>query len=218
MKLRLFALFLAAASLLTVAQAPAAVDLSLGIRHAVDTGTIDDCNAKAQESLATYLQAPTQTSPGEWLATGPLVQVGNPDITASGTVHCYPGPKGTGYVVSFTCAVETPNNIYPANQLCLDIAHHFYGGAETALATPTPLPTGCTTGSLIGTWQNDNDSKMSVTMTPDGELTDSENVAGSWVLHNDLSAIITYYGNHNMTLSQDGKHLRGGGYSFTRKC
>lgn len=217
MKLRLFAAALAAAALITVAHAPAAVDLSTGIRKLVDVGTLDDCNAKAQAALSAYLQTPTQVSPGEWLATGPLVQVGPPDTTASGTVHCYTSPDGKGYVASFTCAVETPNNSYAADALCLDIAHHFYGGTETALATPTPLPTGCTTGSLIGTWVSDSDRSQTWTMDAQNGLLGSDGVSGSWYLYG-TTAMITYYGNHKMTLSADGKHLSGGGYSFTRKC
>jgi len=212
---RLFAVFFAFALVVTGALSPAAVDLSTGLRYAIPTGTMDECASKAKTALDTYLQNANESSPGDWLATGPLVQVGRPDTTAAATVHCY--PNGKGYVVSFTCSVETPNNPYDASALCLDIAHNFNGGEQTALATPSPMPTGCTTANLIGTWQSDDDPKLTIKLDASGGLTDSEDVVGSWVLSGN-KAIITYYGNHNMTLSADGKHLTGGGYSFTRKC
>lgn len=212
---RLFAVFLGLAVLVTSALSPAAVDLSTGIRYAIPAGTMDECGTKAKTALNAYLQSATESSPGEWIATGPAVQVGRPDTTAAATVHCY--PNGNGYVVTFSCTVETPNNPYDAGALCLNIAHNFNGGVQTALATPTPVPTGCTTANLAGTWQSDNDSKLSLKIDINGELTDSEDVIGSWILTGN-KAYVTYYGNHNMTLSADGKHLTGGGYSFTRKC
>lgn len=212
---RLFAIFFALSVIVTGALSPAAVDLSTGIRYAIPTGTMDECGTKAKAALDAYLQNATESSPGEWIATGPVGQVGRPDTTAAATVHCY--PNGKGYVVTFSCTVETPNNPYDANSLCLDVAHNFNGGVQKPLATPTPMPTGCTTANLVGTWQSDGNPKLSVKMDASGELTDSEDVIGSWVLSGN-KAIVTYYGNHNMTLSADGKHLTGGGYSFTRKC
>jgi len=212
---RLFGAFLCAGILLTSALAPAAVDLSTGLQHVVANGTIDECNMKAAAALSAYLQNPTQASPGEWIAHGMTSTNGVSDTTAAGTIHCF--AHGTGYVVSFSCAVEAPNNPYDAASLCSDLEANFTGAPQKPLATPTPEPTGCTTANLIGTWQSDKDNTLTLKMTPDGELIDSEGVSGSWYLTG-MSAIITYYGNHTMTLSADGKHLRGGGYSFTRKC
>jgi hypothetical protein len=214
-RFRFAALFIALAALVTIEQAPAAVDFSTGIRHVVDSGTDDDCGTKAKESLGAYLGNVNEPSPGEFLATGPLVQVGAPDVTASGTVHCY--VHGAGYVVTFTCFVETPNNAYDADSLCLDIAHHFYGGQETALATPTPEPTGCTTANLTGDWTNDNNAKETFSMDGSGGLTGPDGVIGNWALSG-TTATLVYYGNHTLTLSSDGKHLKGSGYSLTRKC
>ena len=116
---RLFAIFFALAILVTGALSPAAVDLSTGLRYAIPTGTMDECGAKAKAALDAYLQNANESSPGEWIATGPVVQVGRPDTTAAATVHCY--PNGKGYVVTFSCTVETPNNPYDANALCLDV-------------------------------------------------------------------------------------------------
>ena len=211
---QIFTAFLAAALLLTGSLAHAAVDLSTGLQHVEATGTLDDCSAKARTALGAYLQNVVSPSPGEWLATGVTASGMQRDVTASGTIHCY--AHGSGYVVSFTCAVETPNNPYDAASLCQDLANNVMGKPETPLATPSPPPSGCNTVNLVGQWQDDNSSKT-FKLDDSGGLTDSDDVIGSWTL-NGLNAIITYYGNHNMTLSSDGKHLRGGGLSWTRKC
>ncbi len=50
-----------------------------------------------------------------------------------------------------------------------------------------------------------------------GDVTDSDGVSGNWALDGS-TVTFTYYGNHTLTLSADGKHLHGGGYSLTRKC
>ncbi|MGA8097397.1 MAG: hypothetical protein WB810_01925 [Candidatus Cybelea sp.] len=199
-------------------QAPAAVDFSVGIRHVSDTGSLGDCSAKAKGALDAFLQDTTESTPGsgDWIAHSANGMAGTP--TASAVVRCYALPKG--YVVTFTCAVQLPDNPYTANALCLDVAHKFYGGALTSLAaipTPTPIPTGCATTSLVGTWVSDDKPGLTFTMTLTGDVTDSDGVSGNWALK-DNTATFTYYGNHTLTLSADGKHLRGGGYSLTRKC
>lgn len=196
-----------------------AVDMSVGIRYVSTTGTLSDCSAKAKSSLVTFLQDATESTPGtgDWIAHSQNGVNGTP--TATAVVRCYGLSKG-GYVATFTCAVQLPDNPYTANALCLDVAHKFYGGAITSLAaipTPTPVPTGCATNSLVGTWASDDNPKLTFTMDLNGDLTDSEGVSGNWVLKGD-SAILTYYGDHTLTLSPDGKHLRGGGYNLTRKC
>jgi hypothetical protein len=214
---RLFVFAALLGIVVSAAAAPAAVDMSTGIRYVVTDGTTDDCATKAVAALNAYLQN-AQASPAgslDFIATGPVGASGPEETTSAGTVHCYPLQKG--YEVTFTCVVETPNSAYDASALCLDIAHNFSGKPQQPLPTPTPRPTGCTTTDLIGTWQSDSDSKLTLTMNADGSLTDSEGVSGNWILYHN-TATLTYYGNHAMTLSPDGKHLRGGGLSFTRKC
>jgi hypothetical protein len=200
------------------APAPAAVDLSVGIRHVSPDGSLADCSAKAKESLNAFLQGAAESSPGsgEWLAFSANGVAGTP--TAAATVRCYALAKG--YVVTFTCVVQLPDSPYSSDALCLDIAHKFYGGAITALAaipTPTPIPTGCATNSLVGTWVSDDKPSLTFTMDLTGNVTDSEGVSGNWGLKGD-TVTLTYYGNHTLTLSPDGKHMRGGGYSLTRRC
>jgi hypothetical protein len=200
------------------APAPAAVDMSVGIRHVSDTGSLGDCGAKAKDSLDSFLQGAAESSPGsgEWLAFSRNGVAGTP--TAAATVRCFALPKG--YVVTFTCVVQLPDSPYSSDALCLDLAHKFYGGAVTALAaipTPTPIPTGCATNSMVGTWVSDDKPGLTFTMDLTGNVTDSEGVSGNWGLKGN-TVTLTYYGNHTLTLSADGKHARGDGYSLTRKC
>lgn len=212
----IFAVALALGTAACVAVASAAVVMSTGIRYVVPTAaTPDECSAKAQKALSAYLQSPSEPTAGsgEWLAFGPIGGVG--PATAASVVSCY--PVGKGYVVTFTCVVQLPGNPYAADALCLDVAHNFSGKAVTPLAAPTPIPSGCTTANLVGTWTSDNKPGLTFTMEANGDLTDSDGVSGNWILYNG-SVTLTYYGNHSMTLASDGKHLTGGGYSLTRKC
>jgi len=198
--------------------APAAVDMSVGIRHVSPTGSAQECSSKAKAALSAFLQGATEASPGsgEWIATAQNPRAGA--VTAAATVRCY--PLAQGYVVTFTCAVQIPENPFGADALCLDVAHKFYGGAITALAAmpaPTPVPTGCTTVNLVGTWVADDKPGLTLTADLSGNLTDSDGVSGNWIIKG-TTVVLTYYGEHNLTMSSDGKHMRGGGYAFTRRC
>jgi hypothetical protein len=209
---------LVAALLWSASGALASVDMSAGIRYVSPVGTSADCSAKAKASLDAFLQDAAESSDGsgDWLAHSQNGVAGFP--TALAGVRCYALPKG--YVATFTCAVQLPDSPYTAITLCLDIAHKFYGGALTALPampTPTPIPTGCATTNLVGTWVSDGDPKLTFTMDLTGNVTDNEGVSGNWGLKGD-TVTLTYYGNHTLTLSADGKHMRGGGYNLTRKC
>ncbi|MBV8372066.1 MAG: hypothetical protein JOY69_02295 [Candidatus Eremiobacteraeota bacterium] len=206
----------ATAILLLVAfPAPAAVEMSTGIRYVIPSGSLADCSDKAKTALSAYLQNPVEktTGGGEWSATGPIGVTG--PATAAAVVRCLAVAKG--YAVTFTCVVQIPGNPYAADALCLDIAHNFSGKPTKPLPTPLPAPTGCTTASLVGTWTSDDKPGLTVQMDVNGGLTDSDGVSGNWGLYGS-TATLTYYGTHAMTLSADGKHLRGSGYNFTRKC
>ena len=214
-RVRRFAASLLGALLITSAIAPASVDLATGIRHVVSTGTLAECDQKASAALSAYLQHVLSPTQDEWIGTGPINSGMQSDTTSAGTIHCY--AHTGGYVVTFTCTVEAPNNPYTATALCQDLLDNFEGKTQTALATPTPPPSGCNTQSLAGTWESDTSNKPSLTLDASGELTDSDQVIGSWTLSG-LNVKLTYYGYHNLTLSSDGKHMSGSGYSFTRKC
>jgi hypothetical protein len=200
------------------AGAPASVDIAAGIRYVSPDGALADCSAKAQTSLNGFLQGASESTSGsgDWIAYSQNGPAGTP--TASAIVRCYALPKG--YVATFMCVVQLPDNPYTAEELCKDVAHKFYGGALTTLAaipTPTPIPTGCATNSLVGTWSSDDKPGLTFTMTLTGDVTDSEGVSGNWALKGD-TVTFTYYGNHTLTLSADGKHIHGDGYNLTRKC
>jgi len=213
----LFAAALMFAAALSYAAATASVDMATGIRYVIPSGSIDDCSAKAKTALGAYLQVVSESSPGsnEWVGYGPTTERGQA-TSAAAAVHCY--PVGNGYVVTFDCSVQLPNNPYDASALCLDIAHNFSGKPVTPLATATPPPAGgCSTTSLAGKWTNRDSSGPSFQMDADGSLTASDGVSGSWNLYGN-SVTLTYYGNHTLKLSADGTHLTGSGYDLTRKC
>lgn len=209
-----FALALIIGVLSISVAAPAAVEMSSGIRYVIPSGSLAECSAKAKTALNAYLQNATESAQnsGEWLAQGPI---GGGTITAAATVRCFPVDQG--YVATFTCVVQKPGNPYDASALCLDVAHNFSGKPVTPLATPTPVPSGCSTTNLVGTWVSDDKPDLSFKMELNGDVTDSEGVSGNWAL-NGNSVSFAYYGVRTLTLSPDGKHLRGPGYSLTRKC
>ncbi|MDQ2865429.1 MAG: hypothetical protein M3R51_04330 [Candidatus Eremiobacteraeota bacterium] len=209
-----FAVVLIAATFSCFAVTPAAIEMSTGIRYVVPDASADQCSTKAKAALSAYLQNPTESNSGsgDWLAFGPIGVQG--PSTAAAAVRCYPADKG--YVVTFNCVVESADNPYTADALCLDVYHSFSGKAVTPLATPPPLATGCTTKNLVGTWTSDR-SGPTFTMDVNGNLTDSEGTSGSWILYGN-TVTLTYYGNHALTLKPDGKHMSGGGYDLTRKC
>ncbi|HZZ01089.1 MAG TPA: hypothetical protein VFE36_16120 [Candidatus Baltobacteraceae bacterium] len=206
---------LAALLLAVVAPARAGVQMSTGIRYVYEGGSVDQCSQKAKSALNAYLQNATEKSPGsgEWLAYGK--PNGQGQNTSAAIVRCALAPKG--YVVTFTCAVQQPGSPFEADPLCLNIAHSFSGKTVTTLATPTPVPSGCSTTNLVGTWISDNNPKLVLTMDTEGGLTDPDGVSGNWYLAG-TTVTLTYYGNKTLTLSADGKHMSGSGASYTRKC
>lgn len=207
---------LAALVLSIAAPASAGVDMSTGIRYVFEGNgaSLGQCSTKAQTALQAFLQNPSEKTPGsgEWLAYG---KPNGGQNTAAAIVRCTATPKG--YVVTFTCAVQKPGNPFDADSLCLNIAHNFSGKTITTLATPTPVPSGCSTTNLVGTWQSDNDPKVVLKMDTEGNLTDPDSVSGNWYLVGN-TVTLTYYGNKTLKLSADGKHMSGSGASYTRKC
>jgi hypothetical protein len=220
-RLSLAAAALALAVSVTSAAAPAAIDMSTGLRYVVANAPIGECGTKAKTALSTELVNPFEAPPegsGQWLAYGPLDSTGH--STAAAAIHCY--PVGKGYVVTFTCAVELPGNPYAADDLCLRLGAVFQGKAATPLPSPTPVavPTGCSTVNLVGVWTWNDKPNMTLTMDAQGGLIDSDGVSGNWNLSGH-TVTLTYYGTQTITLSADGKHLnapRGVARNFTRHC
>lgn len=205
-------------ALLSAVAAPAAVQMTTGIRIVEQNGSTADCGSKAKTALSAFLQNTSESTPGngEWIASG-AVGVNGPS-TAAASIRCI--PVGTGYVAIFTCAVQAPGSGFGAPDLCIAVANKFQGKPAKPLPlppTPTPLPTGCTTTNLVGEWQSNDNPGLTFKMDVEGGLVDNQGVSGSWAM-NGNSVTLTYYGNHTLTLSSDGKHLSGGGYNLTRKC
>lgn len=196
------------------ASAPAALEMAAGLRTVVQNAPVSECSTKAQAALNANLQNAFETAPGVgiWLAYGPYDAAGH--ASAAAAIHCF--PVDTGYVVTFTCSVEIPPSLFSAAQLCTAIWTSFSGKTATPLATPTPIPTGCSTTNLVGKWKLDGSSSV-FDFDPNGGFTDDQGVSGNWAL-NGTKATLIYYGTETATLSADGKHLSGAPRSFTREC
>ena len=78
----------AAAALAFGSPAPAAVQMSTGIRYVMPSGTVADCSDKAKTALSAYLENPVEKTAGggEWSATGPIGVTG--PATAAAVVRC----------------------------------------------------------------------------------------------------------------------------------
>jgi hypothetical protein len=198
----------------STASAPAALVMSTGLRYVVTSAPPTECSAKAKTALNAQLQNAGETSEGTgmWFAYSPTDSDGH--ASAAATIHCF--PVGSGYVVTFTCAVEQPPNPYAADDLCTRLGASFKGKTTAPLATPTPVPTGCSTTNLVGTWLLNGDPKAKFVFELNGDLTDNQGVSGNWGLSGN-TATLTYYGTSTLKLSSDGKHLTGP-KSFTRVC
>ncbi|MEO6835447.1 MAG: hypothetical protein ABI231_06015 [Candidatus Tumulicola sp.] len=198
----------------STAAAPAALVMSTGQRFVVPSAPPTECSAKAKTALNSQLQTAGETSPGtgQWIAYGPVDSSGH--ASAAAAIHCF--PVGSGYVVTFTCAVEEPPNPYDADDLCTRLGASFKGKVTAPLATPTPVPTGCSTTNLVGTWLLNGDSATKFAFGLDGSVTDNQGVSGNWGLVGN-TVTLTYYGTSTLKLSADGKRLTGP-KSFTRVC
>jgi len=195
--------------------APAALDVSAGLRHVEQSGSVDDCNAKAKTALNGNLEN-SGSANGASLAYGPRDSSGR--ASAAAVINCY--PVGNGYFATFTCSVEVPPSLFSADDLCKRVYATFLGKAVAPLATPTPLPTGCALTNLVGTWTWDDKGGVPFVFDVNGGLVDNQNVSGNWALDG-MTVSLVYYGTQTVKLSADGKHLmapRGVERNFTRKC
>jgi len=107
--------------------APAALDMAVGARKIVKSQPVSSCNAAAKNALNSVLQDASEVGSGdtgEWRANGAPDSAGH--SAAAAAVHCY--PLDDGYVVTFTCAVQTPDSTDSASALCTKLATAFGGG------------------------------------------------------------------------------------------
>ncbi len=205
------------ALLASTAATPAAVQLSVGIRLVIPNGAIETCSSKAKAALSAELSTVGETSPGTaiWFGYGATDSEGH--ATSAAAIHCFPVDKG--YEVTFTCTVEQPGSPFNADQLCKGLDDKFQGRTGTPLtlpATPTPVPTGCATTNLVGTWLMNNSQSQKFVFSVDGDVTDPQGVSGNWNLDGN-TVTLTYYGTSTLKLSPDGKQITGS-KNFTRQC
>jgi hypothetical protein len=205
------------ALLASTAATPAAVVLSVGIRLVIPNGAVETCSSKAKAALTAELATIGETSPGTaiWFGYGPTDSGGH--ATSAAAIHCFPVDKG--YEVTFTCTVEQPGSPFSADDLCKGLDDKFQGRTAAPLAaapTPTPIPTGCATTNLVGTWLLNNSQSQKFVFSLDGQVTDPQGVSGNWNLDGN-TVTLTYYGTSTLKLSSDGKQITGS-KNFTRQC
>jgi hypothetical protein len=117
----------------STAPSRAAIDMAVGPRQVVKSGTVAECNTKAKSALNAVLQDAAEIGTGdtgEWLAYGPADASGHSSSGAA--VHCY--PLDNGYFVTFTCAVQVAPNTDTASALCSKLAAAFAARAAAFTA------------------------------------------------------------------------------------
>ena len=105
--------------------ARAALDVNVGARNVVKSGPLGDCDGKASRALVSVLGKSAEIGDThEWVAQGAVDNAGS--SFAAAAVHCYP-LDGGGYVVTFTCAAQTPPAPESATVICSQLADKFGG-------------------------------------------------------------------------------------------
>ena len=115
------------------APARAALDMVVAPQSAVANKPFSDCSARAKNALTAVMQSAVEagTGSGNWVGIHRI----DGSVSASAVVECH--PVDTGYVASFTCAVQVPPNADTANALCTKIGTAFnaatagYAGGAT---------------------------------------------------------------------------------------
>lgn len=110
---------------LTGRPAQAELEVVVGARNVVQNEPVSSCDSKASRALTSVLGRPAEVGDThEWQGTGAVDNAGN--SFAAAAIHCYP-LDGTGYVVTFTCAAQTPAAPESASAICSQLADHFGG-------------------------------------------------------------------------------------------
>lgn len=105
--------------------ARAALDVNVGARSVVKSGPLGDCDSKASRALISVLGKSAEVGDThQWVALGAVDTAGS--SFAAAAVQCYP-LDGGGYVVTFTCAAQTPPAPETANVICSQLADKFGG-------------------------------------------------------------------------------------------
>jgi hypothetical protein len=110
---------------LTGRPAQAALEVVVGARNVVPNEPVSSCDSKAGRALISVLGRSAEIGDThEWEGTGAVDTAGN--SFAAAAVHCY-ALGATGYVVTFTCAAQTPAAPEAASVICSQLADHFGG-------------------------------------------------------------------------------------------
>jgi hypothetical protein len=106
--------------------APAALDMVIGDKNVVKNEPLSSCNTKAQSALISVLgKAAEYGDTGNWEGYGATDASGN--SFAAAAIHCYPLDAVSGYLVTFTCASQTPPATETASVICTKLAAAFGG-------------------------------------------------------------------------------------------
>lgn len=125
MRLAVLAATLALAFGVAGRPALAALDMYVGARTVVRNAPVSECDSKASRALISVLGRSAEVSDThEWEGTGAVDTAGS--SFAAAAVHCYP-LEGGGYVVTFTCAAQTPPAPEAASVICNQLADNFGG-------------------------------------------------------------------------------------------
>ncbi len=106
--------------------APAALDMVVGSRNIVKNEPVSSCDTKASQALISVVgKAAEYGDTGSWLGSGESDASGN--SFAAAAIHCYPLDDVNGYLVTFTCAAQTPPSTETASVICDQLATAFGG-------------------------------------------------------------------------------------------
>ena len=106
--------------------APAALDMVIGEKNVVRNEALASCNSKAQSALNSVLgKAAEYGDTGSWEGYGATDSSGS--SFAAAAIHCYPLDAVNGYLVTFTCAAQTPPATETASGICTKLAAAFGG-------------------------------------------------------------------------------------------
>lgn len=106
--------------------AAAALDMVIGDRTVVKNSPLSACNAKAQSALNSVLgKSAEYGDTGNWEGYGATDSSGG--SFAAAAIHCYPLDAVSGYLVTFTCAAQTPPATEAASVICTKLAAAFGG-------------------------------------------------------------------------------------------
>ncbi len=108
------------------ANAPASLDVVVGDRNVVKNQPLSNCNSKASAALGSVLGKVAEIGDtGEWEGYGATDASGN--SFAAAAIHCYPLDDVNGYLVTFTCASQTPPATEAASVICSKLSAAFGG-------------------------------------------------------------------------------------------